>query len=914
MRKTTSVGSKRKLENTEFAEVSSGPTSHLAHQEESEINHMKATLLAAGFKLNKGNISKKDLFNLYKRHVFETSKARKQSSESTPYDERDRASIHSTRYSRTVYIKPDDAEDAESRDEEGLTLSAASHLFTFKLPPNSNEDHQNHPVSQTPAPSSEIPALAETEQQNPSSGPLRKRRTSRRLSALSCDSELPEDNQTQENTSTRRLRPRQTRLKSSTAGSVSTILEEEALPVAPEKIKSSKSIRSRKRAMIISQIRRRQHWIRFPQKLDVTPPRSLPALKPRKMIIPRSLNSASTNHNSDDEPESPPYYPTVEDDSNDEMIQPQILLHDSSSRKLSKKSRTRTNTKFQLSSPESNISLTEHAEKNCATTTLNQESSEDTSDLHESSNFRISPINTRATTSFNQLPESDEEDDSQPFPFSSLKWKGKGRAKNQDGPNEDDEVEAENRSKIQSAHSSLNQETENRNEEERDAGDLFGEGVNSVHTNGHLGLDGEEPRAKEQDSNGHFDQNEMDDIRDLRKALILLSSLTTDNSNEIKSWNHKFDEKFSVLTNLVQSAINQSETRRPNRRTPATSSTNNSEVFGDSTPNESPSGPPRAARTLYGLKKDDKVVPNGATPAEKREWMATISMQELLDKARDLPEAEQIRFPPTGDPYFPYPNGPGGDKASPRALHIMWDVMQSVGVRSFRPDYSESLGCPGNIFLFKIATVIFIKLVQSGEYSGVSPDDIDAEKVLKLMISHIKGTWFRNYREQRQWSRQRLEARHKRRNQQSRVNSVREGRLSYIMSHKALWALAPVVQSCCSDDETDYEDEEGRKHCKVRIIQWRSSQLDTIFQAIDEARVKSNHVKLSPGVQPRIRTRSHNNPISDLLPPDEIHKDCISQVYYDQLDTVEKAEIKIINKSILRDIKEMIVKKLLPLK
>ncbi|EGF98258.1 uncharacterized protein MELLADRAFT_69431 [Melampsora larici-populina 98AG31] len=211
-----------------------------------------------------------------------------------------------------------------------------------------------------------------------------------------------------------------------------------------------------------------------------------------------------------------------------------------------------------------------------------------------------------------------------------------------------------------------------------------------------------------------------------------------------------------------------------------------------------------------------------------------------------------------------------------------------------------------------MATAIFIKLVQSGEYSGVSPDDLDQKKILDLTTNHIKGTWFRNYREQREWSNQRLEARDKRRLQKSRVSSVLKGRLAYVTAHKSLWPLLKVVEQCCSDDETDYEDEEGRKHCKVRIIQWRSSQLDSIFEAIDEARVQNNSIKTSPGVQARIRRRSFSNPISDLAPPDEINKDCISQAYYDQLDEMEKAEIKIINKSILRPVKEMIAKKLLP--
>ncbi|KAH9816557.1 hypothetical protein DFH28DRAFT_1081844 [Melampsora americana] len=184
-----------------------------------------------------------------------------------------------------------------------------------------------------------------------------------------------------------------------------------------------------------------------------------------------------------------------------------------------------------------------------------------------------------------------------------------------------------------------------------------------------------------------------------------------------------------------------------------------------------------------------------------------------------------------------------------------------------------------------MATVILIKLVQSDKYSGVSADDLDAKKVFQLIISHIKGTCFEiltnsnicscSYCEQHQWSHQQLEACNKRKNQQGRVN-MREGRLAYIMSHKLLCTLDPVVQN-----------------------------------SIDEVQMQNNSIKLLPGVKPRIRT-CHNNPMINLFLPDDIHKDYIFQSYIDQLDPLEKANIKIINKSILQDVKEMINEKLLP--
>ncbi|KAH9823835.1 hypothetical protein DFH28DRAFT_921359 [Melampsora americana] len=78
--------------------------------------------------------------------------------------------------------------------------------------------------------------------------------------------------------------------------------------------------------------------------------------------------------------------------------------------------------------------------------------------------------------------------------------------------------------------------------------------------------------------------------------------------------------------------------------------------------------PSETEKETAGVKADDKIFPHGATPAEKRNWLANISIQELLDNANNLPEFNQPSMAQTGDPHFPYPRGPGGERASPKVL------------------------------------------------------------------------------------------------------------------------------------------------------------------------------------------------------------------------------------------------------
>ncbi|KAH9806732.1 hypothetical protein DFH28DRAFT_1141955 [Melampsora americana] len=713
----SSVGSKRTLENAGFSS-----TSQLGHQDALEVNKMEAALIEAGFDIDKLQQGDKEILKLYNRHVL-----RKESKRATPCNQRSQKN-RASRHSRSKFLGKDNTEDTETSARTRLTVPRGSELFSFtgdKLPSNAGKENQV--------------------QLDPSTGPLRTRRASARLAARHSE--------------------------------ISSSLGNHIL----DNKKSSPSVASKTKPPRTNHLRKK-----FSQA--TANPLGLRISNPRRLSTPPTFPTRKKNHHqlsdldeaseqSDEDPASPAYSPTDDEESDEDLVRPtQPPLNTKAPSEKGKTLRKRMRKRnFQLNSSDSENNAPPQEEKTNSSLPSGQQSSEDTSDLHEPSNFRTSPILTRATTGSILFPESESEGEYEPVSFPALnRRKGKSRATNQEHPSEDEEGFFERNSMLGCDHMSSSHSTSIKDgiEEEWDAGDLFGEGIGSPCT--------------KSNSQSNQDKHHRTGQESSSTLAISLMYLLTCYGNSLQ---HREPTR--------------SKEREPER-----------ESFGDSTADDSPSQPARASR----MRKDDKIVPHGATPAEKRDWIANISIQELLDGANDSPGSNQPSVPRTGNPQFPYPGG---------------------------SSYREQ-----------------------------------RHGLIRDLKREIRG----GFRE------------------------VLKGRLAYVTAHKSLWPLSKVVEQCCSDDETDYEDEEGRKHCKVRIIQWRSSQLDSIFESIDEARGRNNSIKISPGVQARIRRRSLSNPVSDLAPPNEIHKDCISQAYYEQLDETEKAEIKIINKSILRPIKEMIAK------
>ncbi|KAH9808934.1 hypothetical protein DFH28DRAFT_907284, partial [Melampsora americana] len=945
-----------------------GPTSDRPRQDPVSKEDMKAALSKAGFQMMGDKILDRDLTKLYKRHVFECSKSRKRSGDSTPYDEQQNANIRAARYSRTVYFDLNKDEDSETRVERRSSLSCeggASSVLPNDLP-SSIFPSTTSSNSQT-----KLPEL-ESESRKASSGPVRPVRISARLSAQRRITSIPEVEEQfpkalkNKSRGNRRSYPAFSSPRQRVPGirdkglrKIRTIpesdddLTQDVHPASVgEEARNSEAEESDRQDLDRSERESCERLTfeltppgnsdtfclsRLPKKVSNVPsnpfglrvshPKAFPKKtnpNSRKKEIKPPSDSEAESEDYDKDNSSEDYSPSGEDDGGSDSSTPSSSkdqFSDLPPRSKSKKKartmcdrdkepptshkrsrvrtcRTKSFNRQQSSSDGTPPRLTTGKERAAFVPEI-PESSEDTPDLLESSNFRRSPVITRRSSLLELNQQSHSAEPTEPAPSQSQRRrKGKARASNQEHPTDEEEDGKQN--SYNPVVADLEEMDEN-----WDAGDLFGENFTANSPKAGPQFDYDQSNADKDSS-----RPQTDDIQDIKESLLLLKALVVEtHSKQIEQMNNKIE----VLSNTIQAFLN--TTPPTNTRAARTLGNSPAEISEDAiTPR---SGRIRVLiktliRTLYGLKKNQKGVPDGASSAEKRNWIQSVSMQALLEKAGEPLGEVQTPVSPTGDPNFPYPNGPGGEKVGSRALQIMWDVMQRLRVRSFRPDYSGPLSSPSNMFLFRMATVILIKLVESGEYTGVASDDLEPKKVLELIVSHVRGTWFRNYREQREWSQQRLQSRDKRKLQHNRINRVREGRLAYVLSHKPLWPLSKVIQECCSDDETDYEDDQGLKHCKVRIVPWRSSLLDSVFQRIDEARVRSNSIKLHPGNQHRIRSRSHDNPISQLVPPAEIYKDCISTTFYNRLEPWEKADIKIINQSILSTVREMISRNVLP--
>ncbi|EGG09317.1 uncharacterized protein MELLADRAFT_96289 [Melampsora larici-populina 98AG31] len=175
--------------------------------------------------------------------------------------------------------------------------------------------------------------------------------------------------------------------------------------------------------------------------------------------------------------------------------------------------------------------------------------------------------------------------------------------------------------------------------------------------------------------------------------------------------------------------------------------------------------------TLFGQREDDSTFPAPASDEEKANWM----------KSRDLESIEADVTAPTFtmetlDSHFPYPDGPGHKDSTPTQLSVMRQMMNSVGVRSFRPDFSISQRTGDNKWLWDLALKIFVKLTECGEYPGVPSNPEGQEQMKKSLTTYVQGL-SKRYR-QESWDLQR------------KNKAVEEGRRNARRGH---WSMLHVV-------------------------------------------------------------------------------------------------------------------------
>ncbi|EGG07856.1 uncharacterized protein MELLADRAFT_85144 [Melampsora larici-populina 98AG31] len=306
--------------------------------------------------------------------------------------------------------------------------------------------------------------------------------------------------------------------------------------------------------------------------------------------------------------------------------------------------------------------------------------------------------------------------------------------------------------------------------------------------------------------------------------------------------------------------------------------------------------------TLVGQPSGEKILLKPASAEDKEAWMSqqAIDEFEFYVNMDLLPSITEGR-----DPAFPYVDGPGHANSSPQQLSVMWQMMKAVGVSSFRPDFSRSLSSKDNKWLWDLALKIFVKLVECGEYSGISLGDEGMALIKKSMKSNIQTLMKRFVFTREKWDNARkLKAANEVRRTSRLRHSLRE---RVVLQETTLWSLSRIIPHVCSDDETDDEggsstgpsQSNGNRPLRVRRLEWRSADLQLVCSRIDE--LKSHYDNCIPGTspgqrgrRPRRRIRSEDGPMSRLEAPLGLPVDCYSADWLSSLSPLARCQLEIV--------------------
>lgn len=127
-----------------------------------------------------------------------------------------------------------------------------------------------------------------------------------------------------------------------------------------------------------------------------------------------------------------------------------------------------------------------------------------------------------------------------------------------------------------------------------------------------------------------------------------------------------------------------------------------------------------------------------------------------------------------------------------------------------------------------------------------------------------------------------------------------------ILANPSLWSLSPIIESACSDDETDGDDHmatgsprsSSTRPLRVRRLKWRSSAFELVFTRIDD--LKDQYDTSIPGISPgqrgrppRMRIRRDDRPPSSIEAPMGLPVDCYSSDWLSSLSGLERCQLGI---------------------
>lgn len=142
---------------------------------------------------------------------------------------------------------------------------------------------------------------------------------------------------------------------------------------------------------------------------------------------------------------------------------------------------------------------------------------------------------------------------------------------------------------------------------------------------------------------------------------------------------------------------------------------------------------------MLGLRKGKSDLPPPAGSQAQEAWDTSINLDDVKicmdtsNNSRDFGSHTRLN-----DPCFPYINSPGNKNSNPQQLSIIWQLMKSVKMTSFWPDSTKSYTSRENKWLWDFCLKCFIKLVECGEYPGVSIAQANQGVIKKHLQSHVR--------------------------------------------------------------------------------------------------------------------------------------------------------------------------------
>ncbi|EGF97218.1 uncharacterized protein MELLADRAFT_87247 [Melampsora larici-populina 98AG31] len=299
---------------------------------------------------------------------------------------------------------------------------------------------------------------------------------------------------------------------------------------------------------------------------------------------------------------------------------------------------------------------------------------------------------------------------------------------------------------------------------------------------------------------------------------------------------------------------------------------------------------------MLGQKSDTDPLPPPARPEDKDKWIYENDLDSVEINVQDLPLHDDE------DAEDSNPDGPGHPDASPQQLAIIRKLMHSVGLESFRPDFSQSAQSLDNKWLWDISEKIFLKLAECGEYPGVPLDGEDKEFIKRYFSTHFQSLKKR-YRKG-QWEEDRQKAATDMNRRTTRLGRLKTARRKIVLANQRLWPLIPIVEAACSDDETDTESSSINSSpgetgsIIVRNISWRSGELAGVWKRLDSCQSRQKDSLTASNSSPRgrrsrPRLRMQNAPASRISVPKNLPTDCYSKDFLDSLTSKQKSPLDI---------------------